>query len=326
MHPLPAHSPPRFDPADALWRADLPRWRQLVSARWLDGLLAGAAVEAVPEGDWRLFEVAEGPWASGHAPKIPGAHWLDVQAFESGPMWNRVADGVLLGHFAAQGIRHDTSVVLAGRKLVANARMAHLLLYAGVRDVRLLDGGTLAWARAGLPLTQGPPPIPEPVADFGLSTPACPQYFVDTAQVRALLLRPDATLASIRTWSEFVGRTSGYDYIAARGDMAGARWGHAGADGDVNDMSAFHTPAGRLLDAAAITALWRSQGIAPDGHTAFYCGTGWRASLAFFYAWLMGWHDISVYDGGWLEWSSDPGNPVIDRQQLASQGSETAQA
>jgi thiosulfate/3-mercaptopyruvate sulfurtransferase len=46
---------------------------------------------------------------------------------------------------------------------------------------------------------------------------------------------------------------------------------------------------------------------------AFYCGTGWRASLAFFYAWLMGWQRISVYDGGWLEWSSDPANPVICR-------------
>jgi thiosulfate/3-mercaptopyruvate sulfurtransferase len=46
---------------------------------------------------------------------------------------------------------------------------------------------------------------------------------------------------------------------------------------------------------------------------AFYCGTGWRASLAFFYAWLMGWEHISVYDGGWFEWSSDPANPVICR-------------
>jgi rhodanese-related sulfurtransferase len=36
----------------------------------------------------------------------------------------------------------------------------------------------------------------------------------------------------------------------------------------------------------------------------FYCGTGWRASLAFFYAWLMGWEQIAVFDGGWFEWSS----------------------
>lgn len=29
----------------------------------------------------------------------------------------------------------------------------------------------------------------------------------------------------------------------------------------------------------------------------------WRASLDFYYAWLMGWENISVYDGGWFEWS-----------------------
>ncbi|TAE33766.1 MAG: hypothetical protein EAZ92_00355, partial [Candidatus Kapaibacterium sp.] len=47
----------------------------------------------------------------------------------------------------------------------------------------------------------------------------------------------------------------------------------------------------------------RAEGIHPDLHLAFYCGTGWRASLAFFFAWLMGWERIAVFDGGWLEWS-----------------------
>jgi thiosulfate/3-mercaptopyruvate sulfurtransferase len=42
----------------------------------------------------------------------------------------------------------------------------------------------------------------------------------------------------------------------------------------------------------------------------FYCGTGWRGSEAFYNAWLMGFPRISVYDGGWYEWSNDPGNPT----------------
>jgi thiosulfate/3-mercaptopyruvate sulfurtransferase len=49
----------------------------------------------------------------------------------------------------------------------------------------------------------------------------------------------------------------------------------------------------------------------------FYCGTGWRASLAFFYAWLMNWQRIGVYDGGWCEWSGDPANPVVRRVDAA---------
>jgi molybdopterin synthase sulfurtransferase len=301
------------------WRTDLPRWRQLVPAHWLHALLAGeAVVAATPTGDWRVFEVGEGPWRSGQLPTVAGASWLDVQRFEGGPFWNKVADGALLAHLAALGIRHDTTVVLAGRKLVANARVAHLLLVAGVRDVRLLDGGTPAWEQAGWPLSQQEPPPAKPVTGFGLNQSACPHHLMDTEQVRALLQRPDATLVSIRTSSEFVGRTSGYDYIAARGEIPDARWGHAGSDGDVNDMSAFHTPAGLMLGAADITSLWLSQGIQAGGPVVFYCGTGWRASLAFFYAWLMGWEHISVYDGGWMAWSSDAGNPTVNRQHRAT--------
>jgi thiosulfate/3-mercaptopyruvate sulfurtransferase len=45
---------------------------------------------------------------------------------------------------------------------------------------------------------------------------------------------------------------------------------------------------------------------------SFYCGTGWRAAETWFYAWLMDWPDISVYDGGWFEWSKDPVNNPIE--------------
>ena len=40
-------------------------------------------------------------------------------------------------------------------------------------------------------------------------------------------------------------------------------------------------------------------------------GTGWRASETWFYAHLMGWNRIAVYDGGWYEWSGNLGeNPT----------------
>jgi thiosulfate/3-mercaptopyruvate sulfurtransferase len=74
-------------------------------------------------------------------------------------------------------------------------------------------------------------------------------------------------------------------------------------------MSAFHRADGTLLPAEDIRQFWRQEGIHSTLHIAFYCGTGWRASLAFFYAWLMGWENICVFDGGWFEWSSS--TPVI---------------
>ncbi|HAH57011.1 MAG TPA: thiosulfate sulfurtransferase, partial [Bacteroidales bacterium] len=56
-------------------------------------------------------------------------------------------------------------------------------------------------------------------------------------------------------------------------------------------------------------AFWNAAGITPDKRLAFYCGTGWRGSEAFFNAWLMGYPDVAVFDGGWFEWSNHPENP-----------------
>ena len=101
-------------------------------------------------------------------------------------------------------------MLLAGRNTTAVGRAAHLLLYAGVRDIRLLDGGLGAWARAGLPLATGAAHRYAPVRDFGAAFPRCPHYLVHTPQVRlqvpALPLQAGAVLAGIRTWDEFTGK------------------------------------------------------------------------------------------------------------------------
>lgn len=307
------HSAPHAPSDAAAFRPDLARWRQLLTPAWLAALIAGQPVAAAPDQGWRLFEVGCGAAADFERGHIPGAGYLDTCQFEQQPLWNKVSDQCLLALLLASGIDCDTCVILYGRNNLAAARAAHLLLYAGVRDVRLLDGGHALWQAAGLPQQQGAPRRYGAVADFGCAFPARPDYLTDLAQARALLDREDGALVSIRTWNEFIGKISGYTYIAARGDIAGARWGRAGSGDDVNSMSAFHLPDGRMKPAAEISRLWQEAGIVPGQQTAFYCGTGWRASLAFFYAWLMDWQRISVYDGGWCEWSRDPDNPVVCR-------------
>ncbi|MGU7782633.1 sulfurtransferase [Burkholderia sp. PU8-34] len=286
------------------------RLRQLVKPAWLLALVSDLPVIAAPARPWRLFEIGCGgaaTFAQGH---IPGASYIDTGELESGPWWNKVPDHELLRVLLAHGIRRDTTVILYGRSTLAAARAAHLMLYAGVADVRLLDGGLAAWQAAGCPMEAGAPHAYPALADFGARLPVRPDYLTNTEQARQLLQRQDGGLVSVRTWSEFVGRTSGYDYIEARGDIPGALWGRAGHDGDVHSMCDYQRQDGTMKPHAEIQAFWREAGIHAGRSIAFYCGTGWRASLAFFYAWLMRWERISVYDGGWYEWSSDPANPV----------------
>ncbi len=325
------HSPLPLHPLDSVppgFRADLLRWRQLVTVDWLAALLAGQTVEAAPGPPWQLVEVAcDGldAYGVGH---IPGARYLDTRQFERLPFWNVLPLAELLPLLRQAGIGPDSSVILYARNMLAAARVAHILLTVGVQDVRLLDGGLAAWCDAGHALCRASEP--DRVAPVDATThvemlapaqpparfAARPDYLIGTAQARALLQGPAAALVSIRSRAEFMGETSGYRYIAARGEIAGALWGHAGADGDVNSMCNFQEDDGRMKPAAEIASLWAGAGIQPQMQIAFYCGTGWRASLAFFYAWLMGWPRISVYDGGWFEWSSDAANPAICRTVL----------
>ncbi len=303
-------------------RADLPRWRQLVSADWLAAWLGQRAVAAAPTGHWLLLEAGcEGQalFASGH---IPGARFVDTQQLEQAPFWNVVGDAALFKVLQSHAIAPRSTVILYGRNMLAAARVAQLLLVAGVRDVRLLDGGLAAWCAAGHGLQQGghgplhshePPAAPSGPAPWPTAQAARPDYLLDCATTARLARSGAVTLVSIRSHAEWMGETSGYRYIEARGEIAGALWGHAGHDGDVNSMSSFQDATGLMKPAAAIEAQWAKAGIHREMPIAFYCGTGWRASLAFFYAWLMGWERISVFDGGWMEWSADAGNPVVCR-------------
>ena len=319
------------------FRTDLRRWRQLVSVDWLAALLAGEPVPAAPTLDCQLFDVACDGLEAFLAGHIPGAQYLDTRQFEHLPFWNKVPDAELLRVLQQLGMGPNSTVILYGRNMLAAARVAHLMLVAGVQDVRLLDGGLTAWCAASHALRQGPEAerrlfatvasSEKVVADADannadpappLRFAAHPEYLIDTARARALLDTAGSALVSIRTRAETLGETSGYRYIQARGEIDGALWGHAGEEGDVNSLSNFQDARGRMKPAAEIAALWNEAGIRSDMHLAFYCGTGWRASLAFFYAWLMGWEHISVYDGGWYEWSSDPANPVICRAAVSS--------
>jgi len=311
------------------WAADaqrpvarLARYEKLVYPAWIRQLLNGERPDNYANDDFLLFHVNFGvpeEYESGH---LPGAIYLDTNALESERDWNRRSPAELEEALLAHGIRRDKTVILYGRDStpdmsqaqpgrkagqIAATRAAAILMYAGVEDVRLLDGGLDAWIAAGYGL-ETVPYEPEPVASFGGPIPGGPDFFVDLDGAHDLLADPEGVLVSIRSWREYVGETSGYHYIKPAGRIAGAVWGNCGSD-------AYHMQHYRNVDNTMrafpeIEAHWRGGGITPEKRIAFYCGTGWRASETFFYAHVMGWEQVAVYDGGWLEWSQDPDNPI----------------
>ena len=116
-----------------------------------------------------------------------------LDAYEYAPLWTRVSDAALEARLLSEGVRYDTTVVLYGRDTTAAARAAVLLMYAGVDDVRILDGGFVAWSAAGYPIATTAT-RPQPVTDFGKTFPGHPEYLMATEAVKTLIAERDAAL------------------------------------------------------------------------------------------------------------------------------------
>ncbi len=327
------HGPVRvYAPGWFEWAADetlpmerLPRYDKLVHTGWLQQLLAGETPESPPAGSFLLFHVNFGVPEEYEESHLPGAFYLDTNQLENPVDWNRRTPEELADALRDLGIAHDTTIIVYGRDTegqaeekwpgrragqIAATRAAMILRYCGVDDVRLLDGGYDAWVRDGGPLEtikREPTPAPE----FGLHIPLRPEVIVDIDEAKQILAQPeDAALVSVRTWNEHIGKVSGYNYIGPAGRIAGDVWGNCGSD--AYHMQHYRTVDNTMRAYPEIAANWAEASITPDKWVAFYCGTGWRASETWFYAYLMGWQRIAVYDGGWFEWSKDPRNNPIE--------------
>jgi thiosulfate/3-mercaptopyruvate sulfurtransferase len=300
----------------------LPRYQHLIHAGWLKELLSSGSTEPGDRGAFILAHVNFDNWGDYDEGHIPGAIWLDTLALEDERDWNHCSSKELEEELCAHGITRDTMVVLYGRTAdpnmsqehpgqqagqLASMRAALLLMYAGVKDVRVLDGGLAAWTKAGGSITREEK-LPSPVTETGLKIPECPELIMDTDQAKQMIADPNSELVSVRSWAEFIGEVSGYHYIQPKGRIPGAVFGNCGSD--AYHMENYRNHDDTMRSFHEIEKNWRDGDILPEKHIAFYCGTGWRASEAFFFAWVMGWKSISIYDGGWYEWSGDESNPT----------------
>jgi len=309
------------------WSADpnlpmdyLPGFRNLVPPAWVNAIISG---QSPAEHDGQNVVICQAHYRNREAylgGHIPGAIDLDTLALESPETWNRRSPEELEQALLQHGITAETTVVLYGKYMhpdnddlfpggaaghIGAIRCAFIMMYAGVKDVRVLNGGFQSWKDAGYEISAEY--VPKSTAkDFGVAIPAKPGLAVDLSEAKDMLASDRAELICVRSLPEYIGEVSGYNYIDKKGRIPGSVFGNCGTD-------AYHMENYRNLDHTTreyqeIVNIWKDAGITPDKHLAFYCGTGWRGSEAFYNAWLLGWPKVSVFDGGWFEWSNDPKN------------------
>ena len=287
-------------------RAQTMRAEAIVAPAWVKAVLDFHQAGAVRPAGYRSQRcvILEASWAKAadakdyRAGHLPGAIHLNTDEFENGyPTWHLRSVRELQRVIGAHGITPSTTVIVYSQQTIAAARAWWVLHYAGVTDVRLLNGGMRAWTAAGYPV------------ETAVNTPR-PAKFVARPRMAALATMAyvsarvhdqKAILADARSQKEFVGEISGYDYMEFKGRLPTAI-----NIGDADDAARLYVNAdGSLRPADEISAWWAKTGLTNDGREViFYCGSGWRSSLTFLYAWVLGFDKVRNYSDGWGGWST----------------------
>ncbi len=273
------------------------RARVLVDAATLRDQLAARDPVVLLDVRWALGRTdGREQHALGH---VPGAVYVDLDTELAGPPSAQagrhpVPDVAELQRAARRwGVRSGVPVVaydaVGG---MSAARAWWLLRWAGVPDVRLLDGGLGAWVAAGGRLETGPV-TPQP-GDVVLRPGALPTLDADGA---AALART-GVLLDARAGERYRGETEPVDPRA--GHIPGARSAPTAAS-----LSAD----GTFLPAEALRARFSALGAAGDAPVGVYCGSGVTAAHEVAALALVG-VDAALYPGSWSQWSSDPARPA----------------
>lgn len=269
------------------------------------------------------------------AQHIPGAIQVHPSYLEAGtdesryyPHYQCPADGnvlqpgELIKAIHSLGITPEREVWIYGTEpdgIMAAARLIWGLMYAGIKTIRLLDGGLDAWLAFGGPTVSSIPTAIEvahaarPTGNRWSAWRVRPEYLATTPEVREIAesgVGVSARLVDVRRTDEYNGaETRYYPFFSKAGHIPGAilqgNW--------INLVEKESRKIQPVLE--NVRRRWRELGIIDeavekrDTTIIFYCGTGWRSSLSFLVASLLGYR-AKNFDDGFYGWSWDAKNEV----------------
>jgi thiosulfate/3-mercaptopyruvate sulfurtransferase len=264
----------------------------LITAEELSERLAGQPANAVVlDVRWSLGgPPGHGEYLGGH---VPGAVFVDLDtelARHGAPTDGRhpLPDlGDLQSAARRWGIGPDSTVVVYdGQGNLAAARAWWLLRWAGLTDVRILDGALPAWVRSGGAL-ETDDVVPEP-GDVSLSGGGLP-----TVDVEDVADFPrTGTLLDARAGERFRGEVEPVDPKA--GHVPGAVSAPTGDN--LNPDGTFRPP-------TELRARFAALGVDADRPVAAYCGSGVTAAHQVAALAIAG-IPAALYPGSWSQWSN----------------------
>ena len=196
----------------------------------------------------------------------------------------------------SHGIHRDDHVIIydCGVYLDA-ARFLWVLLLYGHAHVAILNGGYPAWRNAGLPSdTHVPVRVP---ARYRAAIR--PGLMATRLQMLLAIDNPSVAIVDTRDTEEYRGAES-----------RASRSGHI--PGAINIPAALNLEMRQgvqyIKSRSELEKLYKS--VADYNRVILYCNNGCESSTSYLALRLLG-KQVSIYDGGWVEWGNNPGLPVV---------------
>jgi len=215
---------------------------------------------------------------------------------------------------SASGVAPETTLVIYGdnNNWFAAWALWQARIY-GHRDVRLMNGGRKKWLAEGRALASEAPKV-QPTNYRAKDADMSLRAFLP--QVQQASAQRAAALVDVRSPMEYTGEIlapPGLPETCQRGGhIPGARsipWGKA-----CNDDGTFKS-------ADDLRALYGGEGVDGSKPVIAYCRIGERSSHTWFVLkYLLGFDNVTNYDGSWTEWGNLVGAPVEKGAAAAAKG------
>ena len=190
------------------------------------------------------------------------------------------------------GINEDDTVIFydGNSNLWASRGLWALEVY-GHEDSRLLDGSWNYWSENSFPTTSESESVEK--SDYKFSGNVNSSLIAGFEEILEAVDDPSKIVCDTRSPDEYIGK-----------DVRADRGGHIPGSENVNWVNAVDE-SGRFLSAQNLQTIYESKGIKTDKAVYTLCQTAVRATHTWFVLQeLLGYDNVKVYDGSWIEWGN----------------------
>lgn len=255
-----------------------------------DIITAKKALQTISKGEAVLVDAQKlSAFEDGHIKGAVNISRNDITTF--GPFPNMLASAKKIEKVLGEnGISIDSEVVVYDdNNNMDAARFWWTLKVYGHPNVKVVSGGLKALLQAGAEISTS---IADVSATENIIEEKNQEMIATKEDVKSEVNNPqeDVVLLDVRTQKEYnMGTIPGSIHLNYEFNNYD--------DGTYRPVRQIHT-------------LYKDKGISPDKTVIMYCKTSIRAAQTYLALYNAGYRNLKIYDGAWVEWSSDTSLPV----------------